>query len=261
MKICSKCKKEKSIETFSDSRNTKDGKCYVCKECVKIQHSEYYLKNNQVIKEKTLTYYHDNKNDIEFKNKRQEYYLNNREEALENSKRSAAKRSPEERKNYKHEYYENNKIEILRKQREYLDLDANRLRNNKRKNEKFKNDPKFKLISKRRSRRYEVIKNKAKNQTITDLGCSVEEWKQYLETKFDQDMSWDNYGPYWHVDEIIPCSAWNQDDLIEQKACWHYLNSQPLEAKANISKSGANRKDYIKEKAQFLMVLKALDIF
>jgi len=44
------------------------------------------------------------------------------------------------------------------------------------------------------------------------------------------------------LDEIIPCSAWNLPD--ENEYCWHYLNSQYLLAKDNLSKSNKyNEKD------------------
>jgi hypothetical protein len=48
-------------------------------------------------------------------------------------------------------------------------------------------------------------------------------------------MSWDNYGE-WHVDHIIPVSAFDQTDPEQQKECWNYLNTQPLWAKDNMAK-------------------------
>lgn len=59
-------------------------------------------------------------------------------------------------------------------------------------------------------------------------------------------------GSVWHLDEIIPVSAWDLTNPVHWKACWHYLNSQPMLAKENISKNGANRKDYSVEIEQFL---------
>ena len=45
-----------------------------------------------------------------------------------------------------------------------------------------------------------------------------------------------------HIDEIIPCSAWNLPD--DNKYCWHYLNSQFLLAEDNLSKFNQyNEKD------------------
>ena len=62
------------------------------------------------------------------------------------------------------------------------------------------------------------------------------EWLKYLHKTFE-----DRYGrpeteeDEVHIDEIIPCSAWDLPD--DNKYCWHYLNSQLLLAEDNLSKS------------------------
>lgn len=157
-------------------------------------------------------------------------------------------------------YYLKNKLQILNYHKKYYNQNKNKILCNTLKYEKIRisKDPIYRLIKYRRRRRLFVLKNINKNHTLKDLGSSIQEWKQYLESKFDENMTWENYGSYWHLDEVIPCTSWNFSNEIEQKACFHYLNSQPLEAKINLSKGGANRKDYTKEKAQFLMILKAL---
>ena len=33
----------------------------------------------------------------------------------------------------------------------------------------------------------------------------TEEWK----TNFTEEMTFENYGPYWHVDHVIPCSKFD----------------------------------------------------
>jgi len=115
----------------------------------------------------------------------------------------------------------------------------------------------YRLIDNRRHRRWAVLKLKY-NSAVEDLGCSPVEWRNYIESKFDSEMNWNNYGPYWELDEIIPCYAWNMTNQIEQKACFHYLNSRPLEKESN--RRRPKKQDYTKEKQQFLMVLRALDI-
>jgi hypothetical protein len=119
-------------------------------------------------------------------------------------------------------------------------------------------DPLFKLIESRRHRRNLILKNHNSFISATNLGCSVDEWKQYIENQFDENMTWNNYGKYWHLDEIIPCSAWDQSNIDHQKACWHYLNSRPLEKHVNRTRSHGKNKDFTKEINQFLLVLRAL---
>ena len=69
------------------------------------------------------------------------------------------------------------------------------------------------------------------------IGCTSDELKNYLESKFLPTMTWDNYGKYWHIDHIIPCSLFNLIDEEEQKKCFHYTNMQPLFTTTEIAKS------------------------
>lgn len=69
------------------------------------------------------------------------------------------------------------------------------------------------------------------------IGCTTKELAHHLESQFDEHMTWDNYGTYWHVDHIIPCAAFDHEDSKQVSICWHWSNLQPLEAKANMAKS------------------------
>jgi len=77
-----------------------------------------------------------------------------------------------------------------------------------------------------------------KSRTHEILGCSFEDFKKYIESKFDNWMTWENKGLYngyfnygWDIDHIIPLSsARNEEDLIKLN---HYSNLQPLCSKVN----------------------------
>ena len=105
--------------------------------------------------------------------------------------------------------------------------------------ERCKKDVNFKIIKVLRSRLSKAIKNHQKNgSAVNDLGCSIIEFKNYLESKFSPGMSWDNYGLYgWHIDHIKPLSAFNLSDRKQILEACHYTNLQPLWAKDNLSKS------------------------
>lgn len=70
---------------------------------------------------------------------------------------------------------------------------------------------------------------------VRDLGCSIDELKTILESKFTHGMSWDNYGE-WHIDHIKPLSKFNLTNSQEVLQACHYTNLQPLWAKDNIVK-------------------------
>ncbi len=96
-------------------------------------------------------------------------------------------------------------------------------------------DPQGHIVSLRRHRRWTATNFPNKTHTLDDLGMTPEKWLKYLHETFE-----DRYGrpkndeDEVHIDEIIPCSAWNLPD--DNKYCWHYLNSQWLLAEDNLSK-------------------------
>ena len=74
---------------------------------------------------------------------------------------------------------------------------------------------------------------KKNTRTINILGCTIEEFKVYLESKFENWMNWDNYGIYngelnygWDIDHIIPVSSTKSEEEVIKIN--HYTNLQPL---------------------------------
>lgn len=74
--------------------------------------------------------------------------------------------------------------------------------------------------------------------TMTLLGCTIEEFKNYLESQFSQrpGMSWETKC-FWHIDHIKPCVDFDLSDPEQQRKCFHYTNLQPLWAVENLQKS------------------------
>jgi hypothetical protein len=80
--------------------------------------------------------------------------------------------------------------------------------------------------------------NKA-SKTAVLLGCSTNDFKSYLEARFSDEMSWENYGNgkgQWNIDHITPISLFDLVDIAQQKAAFHYTNCQPLWAVDNFKK-------------------------
>jgi hypothetical protein len=106
------------------------------------------------------------------------------------------------------------------------------------KKQKYHSDIEYKLLSNVRSRMSHIFSGRKSKRTLELLGCSVEEYKSYLESKFQDGMSWKNHKhDGWHIDHIIPLSSFdlsNEEELIK---AFHYTNTQPLWAFENLSKN------------------------
>lgn len=136
------------------------------------------------------------------------------------------------------QYYEAHKEQEIARSKEYRR--AHKKEINKRNYEyvktRLKKDPLYKVTRYLRSRVHNVTKGQKSAHTMELMGCSVEEFKLYLQAKFTKGMHWNNYGK-WHIDHIRPCSSFNLLDPEEQKKCFHYINLQPLWASDNLKKS------------------------
>lgn len=80
-----------------------------------------------------------------------------------------------------------------------------------------------------------VLKNifsKKRSSILNYLGCSFKDFLSYLESQFQEGMSWSNYGK-WHVDHIKPCNTYDLSIEEEQYKCFHYTNLRPLWAMDN----------------------------
>ena len=102
---------------------------------------------------------------------------------------------------------------------------------------KRKKSLQYKILCCYRTRFHTVINNKYKSKkSIEYLGCDFETLKIHLESKFKKEMNWDNYGSYWEIDHILPCSYFDFSDQEDIVKCFHYTNLQPLSISENRKK-------------------------
>lgn len=88
-----------------------------------------------------------------------------------------------------------------------------------------------------RTRTWCVLKGSLKSaSTVALLGCSVAHLRAYLEERFTSGMKWSNYGIFWHIDHIQPCSSFDLSKPDEQRKCFHHSNLRPLGAAENRAK-------------------------
>lgn len=205
--ICKKCGLEKDRCEFYSSRKT-------CKVCHKKIRKIYYAEN----KERQLK-------------KMQEYYCANKAEIASWIQE------------YHKRYYEQNKDKIKKAVYTYRAENpekikkARNLYQNKRRND----DAKFKLRSVISTAVYKALKRRksAKNNKLEMLlGYTISDLMSHLERLFAPEMTWENYGSYWHVDHVKPDSWFDYIDSEDEKfkECWALKNLQPLTAKNNYAK-------------------------
>jgi hypothetical protein len=215
MKTCSKCKIEKELIFFSRRKDT--GYRSYCKQCEKEYNKEYNKKNKNLVKIQKIKYREENKEEI--KKKRKTHYENNKEFIKDYTK------------NYYHKNKNNRDVDFHKnhwiKHKEKI--------TKKRKERKIKN-PLLKLSITIRTLLSNSIKRMGyakSSKTNEILGCSFEEFKLYIESQFQDGMSWENHGE-WHLDHKIPISWADSEEKVYELN--HYLNFQPLWAFDNLSK-------------------------
>lgn len=223
-KICTRCKEDKDLEEFSNYRSSKDGKHIYCKVCSRDKSKERYSQDAERIKK----YREDNKEKI--KEIKKAYSLKNKEILNARSKQWNLD-NKEKRQEYVKQWARENYEKNYSKVREYQNT-YNR--------SKYANDPLYRLSQQLRSLIYQSFKHKYKKQkrTQTILGCTYEEFRIYLESKFEPWMNWENQGLYngnfnfgWDMDHIVPASsAKTEEDICKLN---HYTNLQPLCSKVN----------------------------
>lgn len=99
-------------------------------------------------------------------------------------------------------------------------------------------DAQFRLTANLRARLSTALTNGQKRgSAVRDLGCSVEDLKKWLESKFEEGMSWANYGRGgWEIDHVKPLASFDLEDLDQFKAAVNFKNLQPLWATENRAK-------------------------
>ena len=216
MKTCNKCGVEKEYNEFYKHKRYKDGLEANCKSCKKL----YQFENKEVIQKNKQIYFIENK--IRFKEYKEKYKLEN----------------PEKVKSSIKKWYENWYVKI--KSSEELNK-VYKYKKNYYHKSKMNSDVVYRIKNLTTgiiSKSFRQNGYTKKSRTYEILGCPFDEFKVYLESKFENWMNWHNRGKYngdfnygWDIDHIIPlASAQTEEDIIRLN---HYTNLQPLCSKIN----------------------------
>lgn len=136
-----------------------------------------------------------------------------------------------------------NKIKVAASEKSYYHSNKSRILSIKAKyeSERRRTDINFRLKKNLRSRLANAIKNNHKSgSAIKNLGCSISELKIYLEFKFTDGMTWDNWGMgegRWQIDHIKPLFKFDLSNSDQLKEVCYYTNLQPIWHKDHITKT------------------------
>jgi hypothetical protein len=247
MRVCKKCNNSKESEEFYTLN--------VCKVCRRIQREQYklthskeeidrnsnwyirnsyrlkesYLLNKDEISQKSKVDYHSNKELYRLKNR--EKYLKAKDLRQQDPLRQAAYHA---KKHANH----NRRIAVMSEVESAIRRKKHSEKELQRHHRLYYSDINYKLRKQLRLRLNQAIKNNQKvGSAISDLGCSIDELKLYLESRFLPGMTWANNSLHgWHIDHIKPLSSFDLSDPNQFKQACHYTNLQPLWAVDNLRK-------------------------
>lgn len=207
-KICTSCQEEfpATVEYFFKKVSGKYGITAKCKNCMKQYNNKLYQEYRpKILEQKRVK---NIKESDKMRVRRREQYIKHKDQRLVDAKR----------------YREKNKEKIKKRVSKYTI-------------KRYHSDINFKLKM-NLSRRMRQFISKQGHTTIELIGCSINTFKNHIESLFTDGMSWENYGRNgWHIDHILPCASFDLTDLEQRKKCFHYTNLQPLWEIDNIRKS------------------------
>lgn len=144
----------------------------------------------------------------------------------------------------RHDNHIKNKDKYNKKHRD--NYQANKDKINIRRKKYYENNPMYRMAENCRVRIRELIHKKT-HKTYEYLDCDrpfLIEWIQFQLNK-TEDMNFDNYCTYWHIDHVIPCACWDLTNIEHIKKCFHWSNLSPLQSTQNIIKNDKIEEKYI----------------
>ncbi len=242
-KTCIKCNMLFELKEFVKYKKSSGNIGYknVCKRCTYTKNSEnfkkwYSTENGKEKKKKSEQKYNDKKRELN--RIKREALLKEREEIKKEKDRLRQIRVEKINENKK--LKEEKRLQWEEKKK-YWATDEfkkeKRERYNMKWKKKWENDELFAIKVRLRNlvrnsfRRTGYKKFSIRTEDI--VGMNYDEFKKYIESKFQDGMTWENRGE-WHIDHIIPLSsAKSREDLLRLS---HYTNLQPLWAADNLRK-------------------------
>jgi hypothetical protein len=140
-------------------------------------------------------------------------------------------------------WIENNKERMQELSR--ASYEKNRKNIRERASERRKTDPQYKLRQDCKRRVSSFLSSQSGTKHVKLIGCTPCQFRDWIESRFEKDMTWDNYGELWHADHVIPVSHFDLTNDDQKFLCWSWANTCPMYAVANMHKKNKIDTDQI----------------
>ncbi len=207
-KLRTKCGEVQDLDDFYRNRRAKDGHSSWCKKCT-LEQKRIYQEQPHV-QERIKRYRQDHKMEQRERNR-----MRNADPEIRQRKTEVMRDWRDNNRDYYREYYS-----------EY-------------ERERKESDPAFRILKNLRGllRHYLKSRNDIDPDIVRGLvSCTQPELRLHVESQFDPEMTWDNYGIAWEIDHIKPCCKFNLLEADERRLCFRFTNLQPLSKEDNMKK-------------------------
>lgn len=205
--------------------------------------AEYRRKNADKIRKRNLEYIRKNrdkvrkmgaryrrKNADKVRKRSAEYIRKNLDKVRKNQSEWRRKNADKLRK-YSAEYYRKNTDKLRKTKAEYRRKNADKVR---KKSAEYSRRIEVRIVRDQRSRLKQIIgSTSVRRHEMT--GCTPKQLRDHIESQFVKGMTWENQGR-WHIDHIMPCSAFDLTKPDQVKVCFNWQNLRPIWAKKNLRK-------------------------
>ena len=238
---CKKCNIEKPLAEFSKHANYKSGVRTTCRSCASILMKEWKKNNPNKVKEGKKRWQKSSKERFENAFGTKVCGKCNLEKPLSDFYSHSGSKCKECEKTRMKEYRENHPTKRKETKAKWNSNNIEWVKNNKKEyvKRRAKKDPVYRAMKSMRFRTTMYGKRKfdEKRGRFTEIiGIDPQGFRDYISSKFEEGMSWENYGwSTWHIDHIIPLSSAKTIKELEELS--HHTNLQPLWKDENLEKS------------------------
>lgn len=256
LKRCYHCKIEKTTDNFYGDKYAKDGIKSCCKECTKERAKKWRIENPDKAMSGIKKWRSEN---ITYLSEYTKHFHKGKLDSFQYKGQRKGRSRLDARASlqaWKSEYDITNRDKNSAYHRERAKMPGFREKVNERERKRRGNNPSHRVGVSFRSRVSRALKDKnvkKYTETMALLGCSIQQFRAWLECNFTVGMSWDNYGfgmKKWNIDHWRPCSNFNLEEIDQLKACFHWSNQFPEWQIDNLRKGGKDLGELSPERAK-----------